>query len=290
MPSKEETWTIFQTVLVVLFLPRRTWWLDLPNATPGDRIFLMGSPWESGSNDAITYSAKTHLWHAKGGGSERYPSFKWKAKEDDSKSKLVGHNLESRTKQKMFGNNKSQSCHTLTHWLLFSAVIRRSTQRTFSHISIAQKQGLNTISSDSSWLIRITSQGQFLASINLCKDCQIVNVVSEKKQNRMGYTWLHCCSDAEKKLVGIDDSKKCLKEPRLKIFKVSYSYGYLSCGYLPCRSQSAVKISSTPSNLAISTAKTAVGCRESTLPVVINLVYPHLSDFRVCCKSFIDTS
>lgn len=96
-----------------------TWWLDLPNATPGDRIFLMGSPWESGSNDAITYSAKTHLWHAQGGGSERYPSFKWKAKEDDSKSKLVGHNLESRTKQKFFGNNKPQSCHTLTHWLLF---------------------------------------------------------------------------------------------------------------------------------------------------------------------------
>lgn len=101
---------------------------------------------------------------------------------------------------------------------------------------------------------------------------------------------LHCCSDAEKKLVGIDDSKKCLKEPRLKILKVSYSYGYLSCGYLSCRSQSAIKISSTPSNLAISTAKTAVGCRESTLPVVINLVYPPLSDFRVCCKSFIDTS
>lgn len=108
-----ETWIIFQTVLVVLFLPRRTWWLDLPNATPGGRIFLMGSPWESGSNDAITYSAKTHLWHAQGGGSERYPSFKWKAKEDASKSKLVDRSSNQEPNKRCLETTNRKAA---THW------------------------------------------------------------------------------------------------------------------------------------------------------------------------------
>ncbi len=49
--------------------------------------------------------------------------------------------------------------------------------------------------------------------------------------------WITVLQWCWRKLAGIDDPKKCLKEPRLKILKVSYSHGYLSCGYMSCKPQ-----------------------------------------------------
>ena len=99
IPSKEVTCPIFQAVRGVLFVPRRTSWLDLQNATPAWwPIFPMVSPWESSSNDAITYSTKTHLCHATGGGLERYPSLKLKAKEDYSLNWWTEARIKKQTK------------------------------------------------------------------------------------------------------------------------------------------------------------------------------------------------